>query len=118
MAAVETALCGKEKSVHGAAMVNERFIAVSGRVCVYRLDGKSADAALRKAKYEASRKQRVIRATTVEGSKYVVLFTIVPERDVSVGEVFSLYSLRWQIELAFKRMKSLTGFGHLPKTTL
>ena len=106
---------GEERS-WPAAMVNDKFIAVSGRVCVYRLDGKSADAALRKAKYEASRKQSVIRATTMEGSKYVVLFTTVPEQDLSVGEVFSIYRLRWQVELAFKRMKSLTGFGHLPKS--
>jgi hypothetical protein len=26
-----------------------------------------------------------------------------------------LYRSRWQIELAFKRMKSLMGLGHLPK---
>lgn len=105
---------GEERS-WPVIMRNEKDVAVSGRVCVYRLDEKSASAAIRKAKYEASRKQRIIRTTTVEGSKYVVLFTTVSERDLSVSEVFSIYRLRWQIELAFKRMKSLTGFGHLPK---
>ena len=29
--------------------------------------------------------------------------------------VLELYRLRWQIELAFKRMKSIMGLGHLPK---
>jgi hypothetical protein len=105
---------GEERS-WPAAMVNEECVAVSGRVCVYRLDEKLADAALRKAKHEASRKQRLIRAATMEGSKYVVLFTTVSEQDLSASEVFSIYRLRWQVELAFKRMKSLTGFGHLPK---
>lgn len=96
-------------------MRNEKDVAVSGRVCVYRLDEKSANAALRKAKYESSRKQHTIRATTLEGSKYVALFTTVSEQDLSAADVFSIYRLRWQVELAFKRMKSLTGFGHLPK---
>jgi hypothetical protein len=98
-----------------AIMRNDKGVTVSGRVCVYRLDEKSADAALRKAKHESSRKQHVMRPSTIEGSKYVVLFTTVSEQELSAREVFSIYRLRWQVELAFKRMKSLTGFGHLPK---
>ena len=31
------------------------------------------------------------------------------------GQVLDLYRLRWQIELVFKRMKSILGLGHLPK---
>ena len=30
-------------------------------------------------------------------------------------QVLELYRVRWQIELAFKRMKSIMGFGQLPK---
>jgi hypothetical protein len=29
--------------------------------------------------------------------------------------VLEYYRLRWQIELVFKRMKSILGLGHLPK---
>ena len=29
--------------------------------------------------------------------------------------MLELYRSRWQIELAFKRMKSILGLGHLPK---
>ena len=29
--------------------------------------------------------------------------------------ILDLYRLRWQIELVFKRMKSILGLGHLPK---
>jgi len=59
-----------------------------------------------------------LRETSVramESCKYVVLFTTLSEDELSLEEVFSVYRLRWQIELAFKRLKSLTGFGHLPK---
>ena len=31
--------------------------------------------------------------------------------------VLELYRLRWQIELAFKRLKSLLAFGHVPKSS-
>ena len=40
--------------------------------------------------------------------------TLTPE-DFSATEILDFYRLRWQIELAFKRMKSLLGLGHLPK---
>lgn len=105
---------GEERS-WPAMLGNREGGKVSGRVCVYRLDAKSADAALRKAKHESSRKQHVIKPETIEGSKYVVLFTSVGHDELPLDEVFSIYRLRWQIELAFKRLKSLTGFGHLPK---
>jgi len=32
--------------------------------------------------------------------------------------ILDLYRLRWQIELVFKRMKSILGLGHLPRRTL
>ncbi len=88
---------------------------ISGRACVYRLDAKSAEVALRRAKHESSRRQYAIKPETIESCKYVVLFCTVAQEDLSLEEVFSVYRLRWQVELAFKRLKSLTGFGHLPK---
>jgi IS4 transposase len=36
-----------------------------------------------------------------------------PETCASAEEVVRLYRLRWQIELAFKRLKSLGGFDTL-----
>jgi len=32
--------------------------------------------------------------------------------------MLQLYRCRWQIELAFKRMKSIMGLGHLPQKDL
>jgi IS4 transposase len=44
-----------------------------------------------------------------------MVFTTLP-REVANGEtVLECYRLRWQIELAFKRLKSILQFGHVPK---
>lgn len=43
------------------------------------------------------------------------LFTTLPAQVFTTDELFEIYRFRWQIELAFKRLKSLTSFGHLPK---
>ena len=49
----------------------------------------------------------------MEYAKYVAVFTT---EMVSPAEtILQWYRVRWQIELSFKRLKSLTQLGHLPK---
>ena len=55
-----------------------------------------------------------MRAETLEAADYVFVFTTLGE-DVSTQAVMELYRGRWQIELAFKRLKSLVQLGHLKK---
>jgi len=43
----------------------------------------------------------------------VIVFTTLQAE--SVAQVLEFYRLRWQIELAFKRMKTLAQLGHLPR---
>ena len=39
-----------------------------------------------------------------------------PGRDIlGTREILDIYRARWQIELCFKRLKSLLQLGHLPK---
>lgn len=53
------------------------------------------------------------RPVTLEVAKYVLVFTT--RCSGSAAEVLELYRMRWQIELLFKRLKSLARLGHLPK---
>jgi hypothetical protein len=47
-------------------------------------------------------------------AQYFCVWTSLPDQ-FEPDQVLEAYRLRWQIELAFKRMKSILGFGHLPK---
>ena len=51
----------------------------------------------------------------LEFAEYFSVWTTLPA-SIPAAEVLSCYQLRWQIELVFKRMKSILGLGHLPKT--
>ena len=51
---------------------------------------------------------------SLEAAGYVLLLTSLPKADFLPDDVLALYRLRWQIELAFKRMKSLAGLDALP----
>ena len=46
---------------------------------------------------------------------YVLVFTTLPKQRATTGQVLECYRLRWQIELTFKRLKSIVQLGHVPK---
>ena len=56
-------------------------------------------------------KAKDITAEMLEAARYMVLFTT---SRLSAFDCIELYRLRWQIELQFKRWKSLCGFDRLP----
>lgn len=90
---------------------------IPGRVCAIRKGSRSAEKAQRKALADGSRKGHVVRPETVEAAAYVFVFTTL-DRRFGRTTVLEVYRGRWQIELAFKRLKSIIGLGHLKKTDL
>ena len=46
---------------------------------------------------------------------YVLVFTTLPKGRATAQQVLECYRLRWQIELTFKRLKSIVHLGHVPK---
>ena len=55
----------------------------------------------------------ITRPGTLELAKYVIVFTT--RSSGSMADVLRSYRMRWQIELVFKRLKSLAQLGHVPK---
>jgi hypothetical protein len=88
---------------------------IAGRVCAIRKTEHAAELAIKHILKEASKRQRQVKPETLEYAKYVLVFTTLPALEFSAAEVLEWYRLRWQIELLFKRLKSLAGLGHLPK---
>jgi hypothetical protein len=88
---------------------------VAGRLCALR---KSEEAIRRAQRQIDQRQQRRVSAgsaETREYAKYVLVFTTLTQQQAMVGEVLECYRLRWQIELTFKRLKSIVQLGHIPK---
>jgi hypothetical protein len=88
---------------------------IPGRICVIRKSEQAIETALRKLHRRANRNQKTIKPETLEYAKYVIVLTTFPD-DFSSTEIVEWYRLRWQIELVFKRLKSLAQLGHLPKS--
>jgi len=86
---------------------------IQGRVCAIRKSEQAIQQAHRRLQRKASKQQTILKPQTLEYAKYVIVFTTLATE--SVSQVLEYYRLRWQIELAFKRMKTLAQLGHIPK---
>jgi len=82
-----------------------------GRLIAYRLPDEAVERARQRLRREKGSEPS---ARTLEAAKYVLLFTTAVRARLDAGRCLRGYRLRWQIELQFKRWKSLCGFDLLP----
>lgn len=85
------------------------------RICGVRKSKEAAEEAIRRAVWKARDKGQTLDPETLELHRYVVLATSLTPAVMNAEQVTECYRIRWQIEIAFKRLKSLIGLGHLPK---
>ena len=90
-------------------------LTVPGRVCAIRKTQEAIKMAQAKIRSTALRKGKQVHPRTLRFARYVILFTTFPESAFTASEVLQWYRVRWQVELIFKRFKSLAQLGHLPK---
>ena len=96
----------------------EDYAPLAVRLCAIRKSPEAAEQAIRKARKQASKKQKSISPETLELQRYVIVLTSVGSERISKMRIMELYRCRWQIEIAFKRLKSIMGLGQLPKKDL
>ena len=102
--------------VEHAVRVGSGTTAVQARLILAR---KPADAATRqqqRVQRRASRKGHKSDPRTLRAAGYMMLLTSLAAERASAEQVLTLYRMRWQIELAFKRLKSLSHFAELRAT--
>lgn len=96
------------------AVMRDEHGTIAVRVCALKKSAEQTRKSQDKVRQIASKKGRELQPDTLEAAGYVVVLTTLP--DVRPAQILELYRHRWQIELAFKRLKSLLHLGHLKKT--
>ncbi|MBF0308972.1 MAG: IS4 family transposase [Magnetococcales bacterium] len=89
---------------------------IPDRLCAVYKSQDAVDRASRKVVGRSKRKRQKLSPDTIELARFMMIFTTVPEDRLPLENALELYRFRWQIELLFKRFKSLAQLGHLPKT--
>ncbi len=83
------------------------------RVLVHRLSERAEEHARRRVRETARKKGYTPSQEALEMASWVVVITTLPEDQWSDEAVLRLYRARWQIELFFKRMKSIAQLAHI-----
>lgn len=97
---------GRARGKHGWQPVTARLIAVA-------LPPEQAEQARQRARRAASKNGQQLQAGTLEAAGFLLLLTSLEPAEYSAAQVAALYRLRWQVELAFKRLKSLLHLDEL-----
>lgn len=87
------------------------------RVCAVRKDNASIALTHKRLKAAASRRQTELKELTLLVNEYVIIITTLPRDAFPLKSILEIYRLRWQVELVFKRFKSIARLGALPKYT-
>jgi len=89
---------------------------LSLRLVAVKKPPQAAEAAKRTARRNARKGGHTISQDTLTAAEWVILITSLDAKDFTTHDVLDLYRLRWRIELAFKRLKSLIGLKRPPGT--
>ncbi len=94
----------------------QRGPALALRLVALKKSAQAAEAARRKARRQAQQGGHQIAQDTLAAADWVILITSLSPQQFPTADILLLYRLRWRIELAFKRLKSLVGLGGPPGT--
>ncbi|MDH2342404.1 IS4 family transposase [Bradyrhizobium sp. SSUT77] len=84
------------------------------RLVVRRKEPEQAEAERKRLLKDAKKRGKQPDPRSLEAAKYILLLTSLPADTFPPADILALYRFRWQIELAFKRFKSLAGLDMLP----
>lgn len=87
------------------------------RLVARRKSDEDADEGKRRAKIAAKKGGHKLDEKTLEACEYFFVLTSLNASEASTEQVLALYRLRWQIELEFKRLKSLLKLDDLRAKT-
>jgi hypothetical protein len=84
------------------------------RICALKKSEEDIEKTIKHIDRMDSKRQRETSAGARQFNEYIVVITSLPY-DISAEEVLAAYRYRWQVELYFKRLKSLLETGEVPK---
>lgn len=88
---------------------------ISARLCALRKSPQQARRSQLKAQLKSKKNHTQTLPQTLEYAQYVLVLCTLPTQEMKLSQVLEFYRTRWQVELAFKRLKSLLQMGQLPK---
>jgi hypothetical protein len=99
--------------VEHAVRIGDGPDAITARLIIARKPPEALERQTARLRRKASRKGNRTDPRTLRTAGFMMLLTSLSAAQASAEEIVRLYRMRWQVELAFKRLKSLGGFAEL-----
>lgn len=112
LAALEGLRAGETRDLVIHAMLGTQLLPV--RLVVAARDEHAAQEAIKKVKRKAQKNGATGDPRSCKAARYMIIATSLDAHDYPPERIIEMYRLRWQIELAFKRLKSLVHLGRVP----
>jgi Transposase DDE domain len=93
---------------------HSQFGPLDMRLVIIKKPPVAAAVARAKARRASNKNQRRTDPRTLAAADYVILLTSLKREEFPIDLMAALYRLRWQIELAIKRLKSILHIDRLP----
>lgn len=87
------------------------------RLLIAPIPDEAIEKAEQRATKAAKKKHHDVSPNTLDASHFTFVLTTLPRESASGTQLMALYRMRWQIELAFKRLKSILHLDHLRAKT-
>lgn len=87
------------------------------RLIIQRKTPEAAAATRLTIRRMAIKKGKKLDPRSLIAAEFMIVVTSLPNRGYTAQDILAVYRLRWQIELAFKRLKSLLHMDKLPTRT-
>jgi len=87
---------------------------IPGRICAIRKSEEQIALAHKKCNRSRTKHRFTPSKETYLINEFIIIFTTFDRERFPLATILAIYRWRWQVELAFKRFKSLLQLGHLP----
>jgi hypothetical protein len=84
------------------------------RLCAVRKSASAARLAKERLRKAARKKGKAVQEQTLELAEYIFVLATPGLDDLTAAQILELYRVRWQVELGFRRLKSLFDAGSAP----
>lgn len=98
-------------------LLQTKNMLIPARVCAVKKSKEATETSRKKLLRHASKNGNKTKPETLEMAGYFVVLTTLSS-DFAALKVLEIYRKRWQVEIVFKRLKSIIGVGHLKKTEM
>ena len=88
------------------------------RLVIHRLPAEQAERQRKRVQRKSGKAGHRMDPRTATAAGYLMLLTSLPATRVPPERIIELYRQRWQVELGFKRLKTIGGLDRLPASNL